>query len=72
MEEHDIQRFTKRLVRGLVNFVSAVAYLFCLTLPAAFSQPRTSLLVKLCIMVGSWLANESGTRYDAEEFCRAW
>ena len=26
---------------GLVNFVPAVAYLFCLSLPAAFSQPRT-------------------------------
>ena len=24
---------------GLMNFVSAVAYLFCLNLPAAFSQP---------------------------------
>ena len=43
-----IQIFTKRLVRGLVNYVSVVAYLFCVNLPAAFSQPRTSLLVKLC------------------------
>ena len=44
-----IQRFTKRLVCGLVNFVPAVAYLFWLNLPAAFSQPRTSLLVNLCM-----------------------
>ena len=31
----------KVFVRGLVNFVPAVAYLFCLNLPAAFSQPRS-------------------------------
>ena len=42
-----VQRFTKRHVCGLVNFVSAVAYLVCLNLPAVFSQPRTSLLVNL-------------------------
>ena len=30
---------------GLVNFVPAVAYLFCLNLPAAFSQPGNGLLV---------------------------
>ena len=30
------------------EFCSAVAYLFCLNLPAAFSRPRKSLLVKLC------------------------
>ena len=29
------------MVRGLVNFVPAVAYLFCLNLPTAFSQPCT-------------------------------
>ena len=31
----------KVFVEGLVNFVPAIAYLFCLTLPAAFSQPHT-------------------------------
>ena len=30
----------KRWVPGLVNFVPAVAYHFCLNLPAAFSQPE--------------------------------
>ena len=29
---------------GLVNFVPALAYLFCLNLPAAFSQPGNGLL----------------------------
>ena len=31
----------KVFVCGLVNFVPADAYLFCLSLPAAFSQPHT-------------------------------
>ena len=30
------------LVHGLVKFASAVAYHFCLNLPAPFLQPRTS------------------------------
>ena len=30
-------------VNGLVRFVPAVAYHFCLKLPATFSQPRTSI-----------------------------
>ena len=32
------------LVRGLVKLVPAVAYHFCLNLPATFSQPRTSII----------------------------
>ena len=32
------------LVSGLVKFVPAVAYHFCLNLPATFSQPRTSII----------------------------
>ena len=36
-----VQSLKKVFVRGLVNFVPAVAYLFCLNLPEAFSQPRT-------------------------------
>ena len=46
-----LQGISKRLFPGKVNFVSAVAHLFCLNLLAAFSQPRTSLLVKLCTFV---------------------
>ena len=30
-----VQRFTKRLVRGWVKFVPALAYLFCLALPGS-------------------------------------
>ena len=33
---------------GLVNFVAAVAYHFCLALPAAFTQLVTRLLVEPC------------------------
>ena len=29
---------------GMMNFVTAVAYLFCLVLPAAFTQPWEHLL----------------------------
>ena len=36
-------------VCGLVNFVPAVAYLFCHNLPAAFSQPRIKTFFGLCI-----------------------
>ena len=35
---------------GLVNFAHAVAYHFCLNIPAAFSQPGNSLIVKPCIL----------------------
>ena len=44
----EIQSPKKVFVRGLVNFVPAVAYLFCLNLPAAFSQPRTRTFFGLC------------------------
>ena len=43
-----IQRSAKVFVRGLVNFVLALAYHFCLNLPAAFTQPRARLLVEPC------------------------
>ena len=35
----DLQGSAKRRSPGLVNFVTALAYHFCLALPAAFSQP---------------------------------
>ena len=34
-----IHDWAKRWAPGLVNFVAAVAYHFCLSLPAAFTQP---------------------------------
>ena len=39
----------KVFAHGLVNFVPAVAYLFCLNLPAAFSQPGAKTFFGLCI-----------------------
>ena len=36
--------YTKRWSQGLVNFVSALAYHFCLALHAAFTQPGVHLL----------------------------
>ena len=41
-----VQGSAKRWAPGLVNFVSAVAYHFCLGLPAAFTQPGARLLQK--------------------------
>ena len=41
---------------GLVNFVPAVAHLFCLNLPAAFSQPWSSLIEIPC----SWMTAING------------
>ena len=37
-----------KAIPGLVNFVVAVAYYFCLALPAAFTQPGDRLLAKPC------------------------
>ena len=44
-----VQGSAKRLRPGLVNFVTAVAYHFCLAMPAAFKQPGASTLAGLCI-----------------------
>ena len=38
----------KRRSPGLVNFVTALAYHFCLALPAAFTQPGDHLLAEPC------------------------
>ena len=46
-----VQGSTNRRAPGLVNFVLALAYHFCLNLPAAFSQPGARLLVEPCIAV---------------------
>ena len=37
-----------RRAPGIVNFVLALAYHFCLNLPAAFTQPGARLLVEHC------------------------
>ena len=44
-----IQGSPKECLPGLVNFVPAVAYHFCLSLLAAFTQPGTNLLADPCI-----------------------
>ena len=43
-----IQGSAKRRSPGLVNFVAAVAYHFCLALPAVFSQPGAHLFAEPC------------------------
>ena len=48
-----VQRSAKFGAPGLVNFVTAVAYHFCPSLPAAFTQPSASILTDLCICKGS-------------------
>ena len=47
-----IQEWAKKRSLGLVKFVAAVAYHFCLVLPAAFTQPGDHLLAKPCTI---WL-----------------
>ena len=44
----DIQGSAKRWSPGLVSFVPALAYHFCLALPAAFTQPGACLLAEPC------------------------
>ena len=43
-----VQGSTNRRAPGLVNFVLALAYHFCLNLPATFTQPGAHLLVEPC------------------------
>ena len=45
----EIQSSAKRWFPGLVNFVSAIPYHFCLAYPAAFTQPGNHLLAYPCI-----------------------
>ena len=46
----DLEGRTERLFLGLVNFVPAVAYRFCLNYPAIFSQPGNGLIVQPCTL----------------------
>ena len=43
-----LQRTSKRLRPGLVNFVTALAYHFCLNLSEAFTKPGRSLFADPC------------------------
>ena len=46
-----VQRSAEVGAPGLVNFITAVAYHFCPSLPAAFTQPGTSTLADLCSLI---------------------
>ena len=46
-----VQGSTNRRALGLVNLVPALAYHFCLNLPAAFTQPVARLLVDPCTYI---------------------
>ena len=46
-----VQGISVRPFPALVNFVPTVAYLFCLNLPTAFSQPGNTLIGFPCIVV---------------------
>ena len=46
---HTVQGCAKKWAPGVANFVPAVAYHFCLTLPAAFTQPGDLLIAEPCI-----------------------
>ena len=48
-----VQSWKNFSVRGLVKFVPAVAYHFCLSLSATFSQPWTNKFSRLCTPVVS-------------------
>ena len=50
----DIHGFTHRRALDLVNFVPALAYHFCLNLPAAFTQPGARLMVEPCKLNFHW------------------
>ena len=43
-----VQRSAKVGAPGSVNFITAVAYYFCPSLPAAFTQPVSLTLAVLC------------------------
>ena len=51
------QRSAKVGAPGLVNFINAVAYRFCPSLPAAFTQPTVHLIAEPCTL--TWAASRS-------------
>ena len=44
-----LQCSTKRQSPGLVNFITALSYHFCLALPSAFTQPGAHLIEEPCM-----------------------
>ena len=61
---HIVQRMVS--APGLVNSIAAVAYHFCLALPAAFTQPGDHLLAKPC---SPWTPQKlTYTEYSSEKW----
>ena len=56
-----LQGSAKMLWPGLVNCVPAITYHFCLSLPAAFTQPGQSLLAEPCTLLVIWLFDKVKT-----------
>ena len=57
-----LQGLAKGQSPGLVNYVTFLTYLFCLSLPAAFTQPADHLLAEYCMS-----ETERGVRVVSEE-----
>ena len=49
--QFDVQGSANRQTPGWANFVTALAYHFCLALTAAFTQPGDHLLAKRCTSI---------------------
>ena len=55
-----IQGSAKRRSPGLVNFVAAVAYHFCLALPVAITQPSARLLADALYLADTMTMIQTG------------
>ena len=65
-----IQRSAKVGAPGLVNFITAVAYHICPSLPAIFTQPGASTLADLCsgsVAMSYLISGECGAVGDCDE-----
>ena len=59
-----VQGISIRLFPGLVNIAPAVAYHFCLNLPAAFPQPGNGLIEIPCMQFLALLCVENPVSFD--------
>ena len=60
-----LQRSANVGTPGLVNFITPVAYHFCPSTPAAFTQPGASTLANLCIAALVWMFGLHGIIINA-------
>ena len=63
-ERRNIQRLAEVGAPGMVNFVTAVAYHLCSSLPAAFTQPGGLTLANLCTQIYI-----KATHTPTQEYC---